>query len=402
GGDFSSSPPFQRGVGGDFDLTNLLDRIEQIQTWLKPITYYNILGPIGLAIRRSLFQIPEELLPAETAPEIVSIRELEKLAEKLRVEEDFSSSPPFQKGNQPSSPPFQRGVGGDKTQELQKEFQKWLETYGYLSEVGTDIAVATWREKPDKFLELLLAMAQKPATNKQEKTSTETSNNWWFNWRLNQCSKRALTKGKIAEVYGKMLAHLRWSFLALESYGIDTQILEKEGDIFYLEFSEIKQWVREGKDEGLKEQIRQRRERLETDKKRQIPAVVYGNLLPAETAETNNEKISESQLKGIPASVGCVEGFVKVCRSVGESFSEGENPILVVPYTDAGWAPLLLRGKAIIAEVGGQLSHGAIIAREYQIPAVMNIANATKILEDGRRVRVDGYRGIVEILDVNC
>ncbi|MDY6806599.1 MAG: PEP-utilizing enzyme, partial [Cyanobacteriota bacterium] len=202
-----------------------------------------------------------------------------------------------------------------------------------------------------------------------------------------------------AEIYGKFLAHLRWSFLALESYGLEKQVLEREGDIFYLELTEIQQWIREGKDGELKEKIRQRREQLETNKQRQVPPVVYGNLLPAEKAETDKEEISESQLKGIPASVGCVEGLVKVCRSFGESFSEGEDPILVVPYTDAGWAPLLLRGKAIIAEVGGQLSHGAIIAREYEIPAVMNIANATNILRDGQRVRVDGYRGIVEILE---
>lgn len=390
--------------------SELLDKIEQIQKWLKPITYYNILGPIGLAIRRSLFRIPEELLPAETAPEIVSIRKLEQLAEKLRLASNNPLSPPLRRGaggdtnpeleteNSPLSPPFSRGAGGDLNPQLETEFQQWLETYGYLSEVGTDIAVATWREQPDNFRELLLTMAEKPAAKKQNKTSAETSLNWWMTWRLKQCYKRALVKGKIAEIYGKLLAHLRWSFLALENYGLEQQVLEKEGDIFYLELTEIQQWIREGKDGELKEKIRQRREELETNKQRQVPPVVYGNLLPAEKAETE-EEISESQLKGIPASVGCVEGLVKVCRSFGESFSEGEDPILVVPYTDAGWAPLLLRGKAIIAEVGGQLSHGAIIAREYEIPAVMNIANATKILRDGQRVRVDGYRGIVEIID---
>ncbi|MDY6807220.1 MAG: glycerol-3-phosphate acyltransferase, partial [Cyanobacteriota bacterium] len=201
--------------------SELLERIEQIQNWLKPITYYNILGPIGLAIRRSLFRIPEELLPAETAPEIVSIRKLEKLAEKLRqasngekIEEKFNKNP-----------------------ELETEFQQWLETYGYLSEVGTDIAVATWREQPENFRELLLTMAQKPAAKKQDKSSAETSLNWSMNWRLKQCYKRALVKGKIAEIYGKFLAHLRWSFLALESYGLEKQVLEREGDIFYLELT---------------------------------------------------------------------------------------------------------------------------------------------------------------------
>jgi phosphohistidine swiveling domain-containing protein len=72
--------------------------------------------------------------------------------------------------------------------------------------------------------------------------------------------------------------------------------------------------------------------------------------------------------------------------------------ILVVPYTDSGWAPLLARAGGLIAEVGGRLSHGAIVAREYGIPAVMDIHNATQVLRDGQRVRIDGQQGIVEIL----
>jgi pyruvate,water dikinase len=70
----------------------------------------------------------------------------------------------------------------------------------------------------------------------------------------------------------------------------------------------------------------------------------------------------------------------------------------VVPYTDAGWSPLLARAGGIIADVGGRLSHGAIIAREYDIPAVMDVHGATQILKDGQRVRIDGQSGRVEIL----
>jgi pyruvate,water dikinase len=73
--------------------------------------------------------------------------------------------------------------------------------------------------------------------------------------------------------------------------------------------------------------------------------------------------------------------------------------ILVVPYTDSGWSPLLAQVGGLIAEVGGRLSHGAIVAREYGIPAVMDIHNATKLLQDGQRVRLDGTRGTVEILE---
>ncbi|NEO53822.1 MAG: PEP-utilizing protein [Okeania sp. SIO3B5] len=441
-------------------LSELLDQAEQIQVWLKPITFYNILGPIGLAIRRSLFRVSEEWLPTDTAPEIVSIRELQKLAVKLRMatNSDGEIEAEF-----------------EQNQKLQWEFQQWLESYGYLSEVGTDIAVETWQEKPDIFRYLLLTMARKDGSKKDE--VLDNTLNWWQRWRLAQCAKRARTKGKIAEVYGKLLAYLRLTFLAIEievksqksrvksddlevksqkskvksdDLEENLEVFEEKGDIFYLEFEEIRQLilstvglVEEGNSTkrspltplekgGMFEEqnrtefntvtpnderspqlrssptpllpysltplLRQRKEELEKDRDRLVPSVVYGNVLPKENPEIAATPENASILLGIPASVGCVEGYVKVCRSLEVNLAESENLIIVVPYTDAGWAPLLLKAKGIIAEVGGQLSHGAIIAREYGIPAVMNVSGAMTRLQDGQKVRVDGYRGTVEFI----
>ena len=176
------------------------------------------------------------------------------------------------------------------------------------------------------------------------------------------------------------------------------QVFEETGDIFYLEFREIQQWIRHGASVSFQDTISQRREQLKADRTRSISPVVYGNLLPNSQKSSLAPTTSETNIiQGIPASIGCVEGFVKICRTASTDL--GENAIAVVPYTDAGWAPLLLGATAIIAEVGGQLSHGAIIAREYKIPAVMNIAEATTRLRDGQKVRVDGYLGTVELLE---
>ncbi len=399
-------------------LSELLVQAERIQEWLKPITFYNILGPIGLGIRRSLFGVSEEWLPTDTAPEIVSIRELQRLAVKLKMatKSDVEIEAAF-----------------EENQELQWEFQGWLESYGYLSEVGTDIAVATWGEKQDNFRDLLFTMARKGEREKDN--FSVRSLNFWQSWRLGKCTKRARTKGRIAEVYGKLLADLRRTFLAMENYGLEVGIFEQKGDIFYLEFTEVRELilftvglVSEGnltkfntelpvglvseekttnslgvseqntKEFNVRELIRKRREKLEKDRDRLVPSVVYGNVLPQESQETFSNEENVSFLQGIPGSVGCVEGYVKICGSLEVNLAEEENLIIVVPYTDAGWAPLLLKAKGIIAEVGGQLSHGAIIAREYGIPAVMNISGAMTRLQNGQKVRVDGYRGTVELL----
>jgi phosphoenolpyruvate synthase/pyruvate phosphate dikinase len=102
-------------------------------------------------------------------------------------------------------------------------------------------------------------------------------------------------------------------------------------------------------------------------------------------------------MQGIAASPGQAEGRIKVIRNLQDFPEIDDDTILVVPYTDSGWAGLLVRAKGIIAEAGGKLSHGAILAREYGIPAIMDVRNATWVLQDGQRVRIDGSRGIVEI-----
>jgi pyruvate,water dikinase len=370
-------------------LSELLERAEQIKEWLKPITYYNILGPIGLAIRKAIFRVADEWLANDTAPEIASIRALQQLSQKLRktailqFDETVSVAELAQIFAESSA--------------LQTEFAQWLDSYGYLSEVGTDIAVPTWREQPETYQKLLITLAQKPAVANLAETGKLVLT-FAQKWRLNKCQQRSLVKNEISEIYARLLAHLRWTFLEIEACGLAMQVFQESGDIFYLEFGEIQHWVRSGASVSFQETISQRRDRLLADRDRPIPPVVYGNLLPNSQKSSIVPATSETNImQGIPASIGCVEGFVKICRTVTAEL--GENAIAVVPYTDAGWAPLLLGATAIIAEVGGQLSHGAIIAREYKIPAVMNIAEATTRLRDGQKVRVDGYLGTVELLE---
>ena len=369
-------------------LTELLERAEQIQEWLKPITYYNILGPIGLAIRKAIFRVDDEWLANDSAPEIASVRALQQLAQKLRQAAVSQPDQTVSVANLAQT--------FAETPALQADFEKWLDVYGYLSEVGTDIAVPTWREQPEIYQKLLITMAQKAETNLVEKRKLGLT--FGQKWRLDKCQARAIVKNEISEIYARLLAHLRWTFLEIEACGLAMQVFQESGDIFYLEFGEIQEWIRSGASVSFQDTISQRRDRLVADRDRPIPAVVYGNLLPNSQKRSIDSATSATNiLQGIPASIGRVEGFVKICRTANTDL--GENAIAVVPYTDAGWAPLLLGATAIIAEVGGQLSHGAIIAREYKIPAVMNISEATTRLRDGQKVRVDGYLGTVELLE---
>jgi pyruvate,water dikinase len=106
----------------------------------------------------------------------------------------------------------------------------------------------------------------------------------------------------------------------------------------------------------------------------------------------------DGALLGNPVSAGIIEGRTRVVRDPqNESLSPGD--VLVAEFTDPGWTPLFINAGALVLEVGGALTHGAVVAREYGIPAVVGVRGATATLRTGQRVRVDGNRGVVEVLE---
>jgi len=103
--------------------------------------------------------------------------------------------------------------------------------------------------------------------------------------------------------------------------------------------------------------------------------------------------------KGVACSAGRATGKAKVVRELGEAHRLKKGEILVAPYTNPGWIPLFNLAAGMVTEEGGLISHGAIVAREYGIPTVLQIREATKIFQDGQTLCVDGDRGVVEVLE---
>jgi pyruvate,water dikinase len=103
-------------------------------------------------------------------------------------------------------------------------------------------------------------------------------------------------------------------------------------------------------------------------------------------------------LRGLPASAGLVEGTARVLFDADEMDSLVPGEILVVHTTDVGWTPLFLLAAGVVTELGGPLSHAAVVAREFGVPSVVNVSGATRAIRTGDRLRVDGDRGAVEKL----
>jgi phosphohistidine swiveling domain-containing protein len=129
-------------------------------------------------------------------------------------------------------------------------------------------------------------------------------------------------------------------------------------------------------------------------KRRRIPRVLLSDGTDAEVAYV--PPVTEGALRGTPASPGVSEGIARVIRSpAGARLDPGE--VLVAPSTDPGWTPLFLTASALVMEMGGMMSHGAVVAREYGIPAVVGVPDATERIRTGEHVVVDGSAGTVAL-----
>ncbi|MGA9377366.1 MAG: glycerol-3-phosphate acyltransferase [Phormidium sp.] len=367
---------------------SLLTRIDFILALLRKATYYSILAPLSFAVRKAIFRVKDAELNAARTPEVASLRSLTALAinaRKLLVNQGIIP--------EETSEIFAGLIKTEAGQKVLQEFEQILESYGYLSDVATDIAVPTWKEESANVREIFAQFViNPPPVRSQPKHS---------NWKVNLVQPRLNLKGRVTEIYSQLLAELRWSFLALEKIWLSSGLLQEPGDIFFLELSEIHRIVNQTDQELLNkitQLIQKRRSQLSQNQQLEtIPFVVYGNTPPITILKTASLQPTEL-LQGIGASAGQAEGRVKVLRNLQFVPEINRETILVVPYTDSGWAPLLARAGGLIAEVGGRLSHGAIVAREYGIPAIMDVQDATRLLKDGQLVRIDGQLGTVEIL----
>jgi pyruvate,water dikinase len=175
---------------------------------------------------------------------------------------------------------------------------------------------------------------------------------------------------------------------------VNAGVLRNKEDIFYLRFDELQEVVRTHRvDEQL---IRERKEAFES----------YSTLTPPRVLTSEGEMLSGSYgrndvppgaLVGLAVSSGIIEGRARVISTIADANLE-PGDILVTTFTDPSWTPLFVAIAGLVTEVGGLMTHGAVIAREYGLPAVVGVEHATHLIHDGQRIRIDGTNGYVEVL----
>lgn len=293
----------------------------------------------------------------------------------------------------------------------------YLDKYGMRCVGEIDVTRPRWSERPTTLVPLLLSSirnfepgegSRKFEQGRQEAVQKEES----LLARLRQ-----LPEGEQKAVEAqRMIRRLRIfigyrehpKYSIVRRYLVYRQALQREAvqlvragviadpeDIYYLTFQELREVVRtHALDEGL---VAQRKAEHERNGKLTPPRVITsdGEIL---SGAYRRADLPAGALVGLAVSSGVVEGRARVLLDLaGAELAAGE--ILVTTFTDPSWTPLFVSIKGLVTEVGGLMTHGAVIAREYGLPAVVGVEHATRLIRDGQRIRVHGTDGYIEILD---
>ncbi|MFI5997835.1 rifamycin-inactivating phosphotransferase [Streptomyces sp. NPDC051362] len=175
---------------------------------------------------------------------------------------------------------------------------------------------------------------------------------------------------------------------------VQAGVLPEPEDGFYLTFQEFHDAARS---QQVDHRLVERRKDAFRSYERLTPPRVLTSDGEAVTGAYRRDDVPPGALTGLPVSAGTVEGRARVILDMAEADLEAGD-ILVTTFTDPSWSPLFVGIAGLVTEVGGQMTHGAVIAREYGLPAVVGVDRATRLIEDGRRIRVHGTDGYVEIL----
>ena len=175
---------------------------------------------------------------------------------------------------------------------------------------------------------------------------------------------------------------------------VQADVIHEKEDIYYLAFEELHEVVLTHELDC--QIISQRKDEYKSYEKLTPPRVMTsdGEIV---AGEYRRENLPADAIVGLAVSSGVIEGRARVILKLEDAVLE-DGDILVTSFTDPSWTPLFVSIKGLVTEVGGLMTHGAVIAREYGLPAVVGVENATKLIRDGQRIRVHGTEGYVEIL----
>lgn len=294
----------------------------------------------------------------------------------------------------------------------QSGLQAFLSKYGHRAVAEIDLGMPRWFEEPDHILGMISNYLRvedpEQAPDRQFATAADQAEA-----RIRELVERAGTKSRLRgrlvalclrrtrQLAGLrelpkfcivlVLAEMHRQLTEVGAELVKNGTINAAGDVFFLDFDELRVGLRGADLKGI---VAGRRRLYDVElRRRRVPRLLLSDGTDLEAA-AKPQAAAADRLTGTPASAGTATGKARVIMDpVGAHLEPGE--ILVTPSTDPGWTPLFMTAGALVMEMGGVISHGAVVAREYGIPAVVGVADATTRLRNGQNITVDGATGTV-------
>lgn len=379
----------------ELETVSLLAQLDQLNAAHREITYYNVIIPILTNLHQTLLKARLKRLGVE-----FDQLELASDSEGLHTSNPNTRLQILSQQYRQLDPNLQAKIASCTYAEFQQlrgieEFQSsvaaFLDEFGYLSDNNNDFSVPPWRENPDLILRLITSYTRTETRDLHrislQDIPAKGMNGWYLHTFYRRLRQFIAYRDAVSSMYSCDLSLFRRYYLALGKRLVEAGLLETAQDIFYLYDEEIRRSVRgEPVEIPLAELAGRRKAEIERSKDIVLPIVIYGDTLPPVV-----ERVSQ-KLQGTPTSQGYYTGKVKIVRGLSDFYKVEQGDVLVIPYSDVGWAPLFAKAGGVIAESGGMLSHSSIIAREYGIPAVVSVYGALQLPENAI-VSIDGYKG---------
>src|SRR5438105_4065726 len=304
-------------------------------------------------------------------------------------------------------------AGGGEARDAIRGF---LDMYGMRCVGEIDITRPRWSERPTTLIPVLLgniknfepgAGAQRFEQGRQEAWAKEQELLERLRTLPEGAQKAEEVKRKIDRVrsfigyreypkYGMVSRYFVYKQALLEEAGrlVKAHVLREKEDIFYLRFQELHEVARTA---HVDDQLISQRKAAFRSYQALTPPRVFTSDGEVIAGTYRRDGVPAGALVGLPVSAGTIEGRARVILDMADADVE-PGDILVTAYTDPSWTPLFVAIAGLVTEVGGLMTHGAVIAREYALPAVVGVEHATRLIRDGQWIRVNGTDGYVEIL----
>ena len=293
------------------------------------------------------------------------------------------------------------------------EFDEFIHRYGFRVQGEADPTVADWGENPTFVISQVRSMMnlkpnESPAAHqksaaasrgkleKSVRAGLDADFRPAFDTALVEAQRFTAMRELTKAVWVLGMRRLRPPLLAVADGLVAAGNIADDDDMLYLTYREVDALVKGKPEDGIASLIAERRKQRKEAEDYTLPDAWVGSVVPTKRAEV----VATTSLTGLGVSGGVATGRARIIMNTEAAFEReiDQGDILVAPFTDTPWTPLFIPAAAIVVETGGMLSHAATVAREFGIPCVVLVHDATRIIGEGDTVRVDGAAGTVEIV----